>query len=114
MNASPYFKIEVFAPEEVIDVVLSALADAHAGEIGLYDHCAAVSEVQSSWHPLPGANPALGEPGKLYSGVEFKIEVNCREEYLADAVMAVREVHPYEEPLINIYPLANARYGGTV
>jgi hypothetical protein len=114
MNTSPYFKLEIFVPEEVVDVVLSALAEAHAGEIGLYDHCAAVSEVQSSWHALPGANPAVGEPDHLYSGVEYKIEVNCREEFLLDAVAAVREVHPYEEPVINIYPLANARYGGTV
>jgi len=26
----------------------------------------------------------------------------------------VREVHPYEEPVINIIPLANGRYNGTV
>lgn len=114
MNQTPFFKLEIFVPEEAIDAVLAALADAHAGEIGLYDHCAAVTEVQSSWHALPGANPAVGEPDKLYSGVEYKIEVNCREEFLADAVSAAREVHPYEEPVINIYSLANARYGGTI
>ncbi len=114
MNDTPFFKLEIFVPEDVVDVVISALADAHAGEIGLYDHCAAVSEVQASWHAQAGANPAVGEAGRLYSGVEFKIEVNCREEFLADAIMAVREVHPYEEPVINVYPLANARYGGTV
>jgi len=26
----------------------------------------------------------------------------------------VREAHPYEEPVINIIPLANGRYNGTV
>ena len=44
----------------------------------------------------------------------MKIEVNCREENLMEAVQAVRDVHIYEEPVINIIPLANPRYGGTV
>ena len=48
-----------------------------------------------------------------WSGSEVKIEVLCREEYLLEAVQALREVHPYQEPVINIIPLANSRYGGT-
>jgi hypothetical protein len=44
----------------------------------------------------------------------MKIEMLCREEYLQEAINAVREVHPYEEPVINIIPLANPRYNGTV
>lgn len=114
MPGSPFYKLEVFVPEENVDEVLNALTTAHAGEIGHYDHCAAVSEVQSSWHAQEGANPAVGEAGKLYSGVEYKIEINCREEFLAEAIQAAREVHPYEEPVINVFPLANARYGGTI
>jgi hypothetical protein len=113
MNKSPFYKLEIFVPEDCVDDVLEALAKTHAGEIGKYDHCASVSQVQSSWRPLEGARPALGEVGKLLSGTECKIEVNCREELLMEAIQAVREVHPYEEPVINIYPLANARYGGT-
>ena len=114
MNFSPFFKLEIFAPEESVDEILEALATEHAGEIGNYDHCATVIPVQGFWRPLEGAKPVLGTPGELFSGSEVKIEVNCREEQLAETVQAVREVHPYEEPLINILPLANARYGGTI
>lgn len=114
MNASPFYKLEIFTPEEVVDEVLDALAKAHAGEIGHYTHCAAVSEVQSQWFAEDGAAPAVGPSGKLYTGVEYKIEVNCREEYLAEAIQAVRDIHPYEEPVINVYPLANTRHGGTI
>jgi hypothetical protein len=63
---------------------------------------------------LEGSTPAVGEVGKLYYGGECKIEVNCREEYLIAAIQAVREVHPYEEPVINVILLANARYGATM
>jgi len=114
MTVSPFYKIEIFAPEEIIDEVLNVLAEAHAGEIGNYTHCASVSEVQGQWFAQDGSNPAVGEAGKLFTGVEYKIEVNCREEFLAEAIQAVRGVHPYEEPVINVFPLANARYGGTI
>jgi hypothetical protein len=45
---------------------------------------------------------------------ESKVEVNVHEEKLVDVLQAIRSVHPYEEPLINVIPLANARYGGAV
>lgn len=114
MNVNPFFKLEIFCPEESVDVILEALALGHAGEIGKYDHCASVSQVQGMWRPLEGSNPAVGEAGKLYSGSEVKVEVNCREAFLLEAIQAVRDVHPYEEPVINVLPLANARYGGTI
>jgi len=110
---SQYFKIEIFCPDESVDVVLKALAVCHAGEVGNYDHCAAITQVNGTFRPKEGANPAVGEVGKLFSGSESKIEINCREEYLFDAIQAAREVHPYEEPVINVFPLANARYGAT-
>ena len=114
MSGTAFYKLEIFAPEEAVDEVIKALTGAHAGEIGHYTHCAAVTEVQSQWHATEDASPAVGETGKLYTGAEYKIEVNCREEYLTEAIQAVREVHPYEEPVINVYSLANARYGGTL
>lgn len=114
MSGSVFMKLEIFTPEEAVDEVLQALAGAHAGEIGHYTHCAAVTEVQGQWHATEEARPAVGEKGKLYTGVEYKIEVNCREEFVVEAIQAVRQVHPYEEPVINVYALANARYGGTV
>jgi len=114
MSYSPFFKLEIFCPETSVDEILEALATAHAGEIGNYDHCATISQVQGSYRPLEGANPAIGEVGKLLMDGECKIEVNCREEFIAEAIQAVREVHPYEEPVINVIPLTNARYGGTI
>ena len=114
MNPSPFFKLEIFCPEESVDEILEVLARNHSGEVGNYSHCFAFSQVQGSWVALEGSSPAIGEVGKLFSGTEIKIEVNCREEFLMEAIQAVREVHPYEEPLINVLPLANARYGGTI
>ena len=114
MNVSAVFKVEIFIPTDFLDELLEALADAGAGVIGNYDHCFAVTQVTSSFRPLEGATPSFGNVGELMTTGESKLEVNVHEEILAEVLRVTREVHPYEEPLINILPLANARYGGTL
>lgn len=111
---SNLYKIEIFLPEQALDRVQQALAGAHAGEIGNYDHCFSVTAITGYWRPNAQANPYLGETEKLSLEKELKMEVNCREEFLHKAVQAVRKVHPYEEPLINIIQLHNEIFGATV
>lgn len=100
-------KLEIFIPLEYVDDLREALAGAGAGEIGRYDHCLSWSVVQGSWRPLPGSDPYDGQVGQLTTGSEAKVEVNCRRDRVAAALSAVRRVHPYEEPVINVFPLAN-------
>jgi hypothetical protein len=104
------YKLEVFLPEEALPSVMEALHQAGAGVIGNYDHCFAWSSVNGSWRPLPGAQPYLGEVGQISQSSECKLEVNCAAEKIKDAIAAVRRVHPYEEPLINVIPLANGEF----
>lgn len=37
--------------------------------------------------------------------------MNCKRELVKDAIRAIKSVHPYEEPLINIILLANHLFG---
>ena len=100
-------KLEIFIPAENLAALRDVLAEMGAGQIGNYDHCCSITEVRGYWRPLPGANPFQGEIGKLETGTEYKLEVNCKRERVKETIQAVRAVHPYEEPLINIIPLAN-------
>jgi hypothetical protein len=100
-------KLEIFVPQEHVSQVREALAQIGAGVIGNYDHCMAVTQVTGSFRPLEGANPFDGKVGKLSTVTEYKLEVNCRRELVKEAIQAVKNAHPYEEPLINIIPLAN-------
>jgi hypothetical protein len=106
----PEVKLEIFAPEDSVESISQALHEAGAGRIGKYDHCLSITRVTGSWRPLPGANPYDGEVGKISRGSECKIEVNCQAENVKAAIQAVRAVHPYEEPLINVVPLVNYLY----
>jgi hypothetical protein len=83
------------------------LAKIGVGRIGDYDHCVAMAPVRGFFRPLPGANPFDGEIGEIKEVEEYKIEVNCRRELVNEALQVIRSVHPYEEPLVNVIPLAN-------
>ncbi|MBI5842875.1 MAG: divalent cation tolerance protein CutA [Chloroflexi bacterium] len=100
-------KLEIFAPQDYALEIRDELAKIGVGRIGNYDHCVAIYPVQGYYRPLLGANPFEGEIGKISEAVEYKVEVNCRRELVEEAVKAIRSVHPYEEPLINVIPLAN-------
>jgi len=101
------FKIEVFIPEEFVETLLDELSKVDVGHIGTYDHCASVTKVKGYWRPLEGSNPFDGQVGKISQGDECKVEVNCRKENVPRALKVIQEVHPYDQPVINIILLAN-------
>ena len=100
-------KIEIFIPESYVPALRDELSKVGAGHIGDYDHCISVSTVRGYWRPLEGANPFLGKVGKISEGSECKVEVNCKLEVVKPVLEAIRRIHPYEEPVINIIPLIN-------
>ena len=51
------------------------------------------------------ANPYIGENNKLEFVEEDKLEVVCSVEKVKNVILKLREVHPYEEPAIDIIPL---------
>ena len=38
------------------------------------------------------------------------MEVRCKKDFIAEAIHAIRKIHPYEEPLYNIIPILNHLY----
>ena len=100
-------KLEIFVPQEFAFKIRDELAKIDVGRIGDYDHCVAMVSVRGFFRPLPGANPFDGEIGEIKEVQEYKVEVNCKRELVNEAIKVIRTVHPYEEPLVNIIPLAN-------
>ncbi|MCA1899267.1 MAG: divalent cation tolerance protein CutA [Chloroflexi bacterium] len=100
-------KLEIFVPQEYALKIRDELAKIGVGRIGNYDHCVALIPARGFFRPLPGSNPFSGEENKITETAEYKLEVNCRRELAEEAVKVVKKNHPYEEPLINVIPLAN-------
>ena len=98
-------KLEIFLPASHLPALQRALQEVDAGHIGRYDCCLSYAPVTGCWRPLEGAAPYLGSVGEISSGPELKVEVTCRTEQVERTVEAVKRVHPYEEPVINVIPL---------
>jgi hypothetical protein len=98
----------VYVPVSHANAVRDALAKAGAGKMGDYTHCSFSMRGIGRFMPQQGANPAIGEVGKLEQVEEEKIEVILSSEIkLHEIVHAIKQVHPYEEPSIIIVPVAD-------
>lgn len=100
-----WLKLEIYIPESHFPALQKALQSADAGHIGNYDGCLSYSRVKGTWRPLQGARPYIGEEGTVSEAEELKVEVNVRIDKLDSTLRAIRNVHPYEEPVINVIPL---------
>jgi hypothetical protein len=99
------YKIVVYVPETHGEAVRAASGEAGAGRIGNYAHCSFTVKGVGRFLPLAGAHPAIGNVGRLELVAEERIEMVCAAERLREVLHAIRHVHPYEEPAVDVYPL---------
>ena len=97
--------ITVTVPTKNAEEVRHAICEAGAGVIGDYTHCTSNSITKGTFIPVDGSNPYIGQKDKLEVVEEVRIETVCDIKILKQVLKRLREVHPYEEPGINIIPL---------
>lgn len=105
MNESKNVKIVVFVPETHGEVIRDVIGKVGAGKIGNYSHCSFSSKGIGRFKPEHGTNPAIGAIGELESVEEERIEFICERLNINNVIQAIKEVHPYEEVALDIYPL---------
>jgi hypothetical protein len=98
-------KLVVFVPEKNADKVRQALGEAGAGRIGEYSFCSFSLKGIGRFKPGDSANPHIGSAGKFEEVDEERIEVACEKEQAGEIIKVIKEVHPYEEVVIDIYPM---------
>ena len=98
-------KIFVTVPAENLEAVRGATCKAGAGIIGNYSYCSTSTKCTGTFIPNDGANPYIGQQGKMETVEEEKLEVICEVEKAKTVIAQLRAAHPYEEPAIDIVPL---------
>lgn len=98
-------KIFVTTPKENVSDVRNAMCEAGAGIIGDYSYCTSSVKSIGTFKPNDNANPYIGENNKLEFVEEEKHEIVCDVGIVKKVIAKLREVHPYEEPAIDIVPL---------
>ncbi len=100
-------KLVVFVPESEHNNVRNSIFKAGAGVIGDYDCCSFNTSGKGTFRAKEGADPYVGEIGKLHVEPEIKIETVLPSWLENKVVKAVSEVHPYEEVAWDSYALTN-------
>jgi len=100
------YKLVFFVPESHLEAVKSAVFSAGAGHIGNYDQCCWQVSGQGQFRPLAGSNAFIGEIEQLEYVPEYRVEMVCEDALIQSAVAALRAAHPYEEPAIDVWLLA--------
>lgn len=98
-------KIIVTIPIENVEEVRNAICEQGAGVIGNYTHCSMSTKCIGTFKPNDNANPYIGKNGKMEFVEEEKLEVVCDVNNVKKVIYRLKEVHPYEEPAIDIIPL---------
>lgn len=99
-------KVVVFVPENDLEPVRKAMAEAGAGSIGNYDLCSFSSVGVGTFRPGPNTNPTFGKQGKLEHVIEHRLEMICNRSVVPDVIRAAKRAHSYEEPAIDTFRFA--------
>lgn len=105
MQFSDSVLLVITVPKTHTDLVRKALGSAGAGKIGNYSHCSHSTDGIGRFLPQEGANPHLGSLETLEEVIEERIETFCPKHLVDSVLEEVYKAHPYEEPVIYIYPL---------
>ncbi len=100
-----YYKLVVYVPVDSASKIRALLGKLGAGHVGNYDYTSFSVRGVGRFRPLEGANPTIGEIGKIEVIEEERIETVVTEDLLEKVVQELRFCHPYEEPVIDVYEL---------
>lgn len=100
-------KIVVFVPVTHAARMRTVLGEAGCGHIGNYDFCSFSVKGIGRFRALKGANPFIGKIGNVEEVEEERIEMICYASKLKKVLSAIKKAHPYEEPVVDVYPLLN-------
>ena len=98
-------KIVVTVPLDAVEKVRNAMCEVGAGIIGNYSYCSMATKCVGTFMPNDQANPYIGSINNSEFAEEEKLEVVCDTPLVKKVLTKLREVHPYEEPAIDIIPL---------
>jgi hypothetical protein len=101
------YKLAFFVPLDAAEAVKEAVFASGAGRIGDYEACCFQTRGSGQFRPLEGAAPHIGSLNELTHVEEFKVELVCRDDLIAEAVARLKAAHPYEEPAYEVWKLEN-------
>jgi dinuclear metal center YbgI/SA1388 family protein len=111
-QGSEMVKVVVFAPAANVEAVIHSAFACGAGIIGNYSECSFRTEGEGTFYGSEATTPRVGQKGYHERIPEVRVELSCPMSRLEDVLGVIREVHPYEEPAIDVYPMITQPHSG--
>jgi hypothetical protein len=106
MPADPEaYKIGVNIPPEFLDELLDAVNEVMEPLYPGYDRTFCYWLVKGTWRPLEGSDPYDGKVGEISVADETRVEFAVKKKDLERVLSVIAEVHPYEEPAVDVIPM---------
>lgn len=105
------YKIVFYVPESHLQSVKQSIFAAGAGRIGDYDQCCWQVLGQGQFRPRAGAQPFIGKVSTEQDAAEevreYRVELVCEDSNIKQAIIALKQAHPYEEPAFDVWQLSD-------
>ena len=96
------FRFSVYIPAGILDDMMDALTASIKSPCPGYERAFSYVPVTGTWRALEGSNPYRGDVGEIEVAEELRLDFIVLEKDLKTAVSTIRDIHPYEEPAIDI------------
>lgn len=104
-SARPRYKLVIYGPQSHEKALIQSLEQSTAGRIGDYSHCAFRHTGTGRFRPGPQARPFSGVAGEPSEQAEIRVETTVSEAEIPAVLACIRQSHPYETPVYDLYPL---------
>ncbi len=102
---SGIYKISVTIPQEYKDELMDSINSVMGQIYPGYDRVFSITKTEGTWRTLEGADPFNGRIGEITSAEELRIDFAVQEKDLKKVLEVIADVHPYEEPAIDVIPM---------
>ena len=100
-----YSCFEVFVPENYVEKIVENLQKYNLLTEGFYADVYSTIDGIGHWKTLEGGNPFDGEVGKSSVANEKIMKFRVKKDFQELAYYLIKEVHPYETPVINVFEM---------
>ena len=104
------YKLVFYVPINDAENVKKSVFLTGAGQIGNYSNCAWETEGFGQFKPLSGSNPTIGKLDCVEKVPELRVEILCESKNIKEAIKALKDSHPYEEPAYEVFAVLNQEF----
>lgn len=101
---SEIYKVAVSVPEKLVEKMMNEIDPVLTSPSHNYRRCFYIIDCTGTWIPQEGSSSYIGTIGKKEYSREKKVEFVVRREDIKKVLLKISEIHPYEEPAIDVIP----------